>query len=641
MAVKRGLLIGISEYKGLDAEYQLKGAANDPELWTEVLTSPSYGFGFQPAEMTVLQDAEASHDAILASFAELVAQVEPDDIVFVLFSGHGSQLKSANPLEPDGRDETIIPADATGLRGLDNRKDITDAELNEVLWSLSEKTPRVTMVFDCCHSGSITRDAVEARLRGIAEDPRDRTQAEIDRATQVANLNLGARPTVLSACRDDEESFEYHPGGGEPWHGALTWFLTRALKSAHSEATYRDVFEAAATDVTSVFPNSHPTIWGAIDRELFGIVDRRPVRYLPVTDRNGDDVTIGAGAAQLVDVGSRWTAYPPGTLEPAPNRALALLVVTSTDATSATATAADGAALPAGVIAGTRVFNSSLPLEAGDVKLPVALAANAGALAGLIEASPVLRRVEPDDPAAYARVFTIGPRAAAPPGDPVPELHEVAEPTVAVVGPDGHLLIPPSRTALAETPRLVCADLETFARYKRVLELDNPGTAIAGAVEMELLRDANGGNSVANANWVVATPDDKGNIVYQDGDLIGVRLTSRSDTPHYVALVDLGLTYKVWVFSEPEVNGSSALAPRYTFNHVSQGNDEGYALTMDGFPWVPTGTNADRGIETFKLFVTTGAADFSFLAQEGVGPEFRGIDDDWTTVTRRFIVERP
>ena len=56
----------------------------------------------------------------------------PDDVVFVQYSGHGSQMRAAIPGdEGDGLDETIVPSDA---REPDDpaRKDITDNEINEV-----------------------------------------------------------------------------------------------------------------------------------------------------------------------------------------------------------------------------------------------------------------------------------------------------------------------------------------------------------------------------------------------------------------------------------------------------------------------------------------------------------------------------
>jgi hypothetical protein len=645
MSEKRwALLIGIDIYEYLPEQLQLHGCVNDTMVWMDVLTSASYGFGFPRTGITQLTNKRATREGILAAFDDLVARVGPDDVVFVGYSGHGSQMREAIAgSEPDGLDETIVPGDA---REPDNpdRKDITDNELNRALWSLAAKTARVTMVFDSCHSASVTRDLLVAPVRGIDADLRPPTPEEAARAAKVGVPAAAAQPTVLAGCREDEESHELREG---PDHGALTWFLTRALAGARPGATYRDVFEAAAAGVTGAYPNQHPQIDGAIDRELFGILDRKPMRFLPVTSRSGNEVTLGGGAAQTVDVGSRWAAYPPGTLEPEPAELLATLVVTKTGATTATATGESGAALPDGVAAGARVVREATALDeaAQALGLRVGVPDDAGELASMIGSSTLLERVAPDDSNAYARVFTVAPRDSAPPDDPVPDLPRVTEPTVAVVGPDGHLLVPPRAAASADAQRQVVADLETFARYKRVVDLENPGSRLAGAVEMELLRKSpNGGTIVADPDWVVAASDpDTGTVVFEEGDLIGVRLTSRDERPLYPALLDLSLTYDVAVF--PECAGKSALDGGLSLNIVSQWDGSGYPVSMDGFPFVQTGDDAPvSGIETLKLFVTTQEADYTFLAQEGVS---RAIvmksaesDDDWTTVTRQFTIRR-
>jgi uncharacterized Fe-S cluster-containing radical SAM superfamily enzyme len=58
--------------------------------------------------------------------------------------------------EVDGLDETIVPYDS-GRRPHPNR-DITDDELYDWLRELTQKTDNVVCVFDCGHTGSITRD---------------------------------------------------------------------------------------------------------------------------------------------------------------------------------------------------------------------------------------------------------------------------------------------------------------------------------------------------------------------------------------------------------------------------------------------------------------------------------------------------
>src|SRR5204863_8160945 len=138
---------------------------------------------------------------------------------------------------------------------------------HEKLLGLTAKTPRVTLVFDSCHSGSVTRDISAAPVRRIDPDlrpvPAGLPAPPLTRAAGPSGwFPPGTRYTVLAGCRDAESSHEHDAPEGR--HGALTWFLTRALATARPGATYRDAFEAAAAGVTGIYPSQHPQLEGAI-----------------------------------------------------------------------------------------------------------------------------------------------------------------------------------------------------------------------------------------------------------------------------------------------------------------------------------------------------------------------------------------
>ena len=74
--------------------------------------------------------------------------------------------------------------------------------------------------------------------------------------------------------------------------------------------TYRDVFEKASQGVTKLYRQQHPQMEGVPDRELFGVTEIKPLRFVPVTKRQDDLVTLAAGAAHGLEVGARWAVYP-------------------------------------------------------------------------------------------------------------------------------------------------------------------------------------------------------------------------------------------------------------------------------------------------------------------------------------------
>ena len=63
------------------------------------------------------------------------------------YSGHGNQID--NSLKSNNYNETIVP--------FDNNNQIFDDEIKELL--SKAKSANLTLVFDCCHSGDITREA--------------------------------------------------------------------------------------------------------------------------------------------------------------------------------------------------------------------------------------------------------------------------------------------------------------------------------------------------------------------------------------------------------------------------------------------------------------------------------------------------
>jgi hypothetical protein len=162
---KRALLIGVNKYAY--PWWELQGCVNDVELMRSLLQE---NFGFPPENISLLRDEEATREAILSELRSLVEATNRDDVVVIHYAGHGSQVTDREGDEPDGMDETILPHD-TG-RAPDENRDITDDEIHEFLLQLGEKTPFITLIFDCCHSGTITRDAFGTKVRSVEADTR-------------------------------------------------------------------------------------------------------------------------------------------------------------------------------------------------------------------------------------------------------------------------------------------------------------------------------------------------------------------------------------------------------------------------------------------------------------------------------------
>jgi hypothetical protein len=317
---RRALLIGVNKY--VYPWWELQGCVNDVELMRSLLQE---NFGFPPENISLLRDEEATREAILAELRSLVEATNRDDVVVIHYAGHGSQVTDREGDEPDGMDETILPHD-TG-RAPDENRDITDDEIHEFLLQLGEKTPFITLIFDCCHSGTITRDAFGTKVRSVEADTRPVEElppspVSPEALTRSARdpgpsgwLSLSNKYVLIAGCRDEEQSAEKRVKGGDRTitHGALTYYLGQELKQAGPGTTYRDVFERMSGKVTGNNSKQHPQMEGVLDRELFGVADIEPMRFVRVTERTNGSVTLAAGAAHGMTVGSQWSVVRSGT----------------------------------------------------------------------------------------------------------------------------------------------------------------------------------------------------------------------------------------------------------------------------------------------------------------------------------------
>ncbi len=344
---KRALLIGIDVYQQPHVP-NLRGCVNDVEAMRRLLVER---FGFSPAHVRVLLNEQATRANILDAFERLIAEVQPGDHVFVQYSGHGSQLLDTSGDEIEGRDETIVPHDSRDPEG--KVFDITDDELYVIVERLLERTPNVVLLFDCCNSGTITRGlgivrAIPADTRPRPPDFR-RTRAATGTRGPSGWLPLRRDYVLISGCRAEELSNEHLvklPGGREARFGALTYHLVQTLLRVPSTATWADVMDEVAPQVTALYPTQHPQLEGDTQRMIFGGVRRAVDPGFQVTAVEGQQVTFNGGMAHGVNNGMLVALYPPRTWRFADAEPLASGVVERVEPVQAVARV--NAAVPVG-----------------------------------------------------------------------------------------------------------------------------------------------------------------------------------------------------------------------------------------------------------------------------------------------------
>ncbi len=359
------LLIGINQYQ-CDAVPDLRGCVHDVMAMHALLRTH---FGGAPENMTTLTDAAATHEAIRATFQlRLLTPLQAwaangrpgaPPAIFFYFSGHGSRALSTR--KPSGFDETLVPHNSR----MANVYDIKDWELGEWLAALAPYTENVTVILDCCHSGSGTRADKKAvtNIRGCHDDLRPQPASNgkivaapvmrgaIDRSKQREHLGY----VLLAACRNDEKAREDDLGEPPQRQGVLTYWLQHTLRAMNPQQPlrYRELYDQLHHRVNSAYRDQTPQCEGDRDRLFLGGIRAEQRHWLTVIAAHDGLIWINSGQAHGLNAGSIIHVYPPDVvLAPHPDQPpLAVLEVETVETarSGCRRTASDpGAVIPPG-----------------------------------------------------------------------------------------------------------------------------------------------------------------------------------------------------------------------------------------------------------------------------------------------------
>jgi len=149
---KKSLFVGIN-YPGTNGE--LRGCITDVHNVKELITT-KFNFPTDKDSMRILID-DGNGDGmptfanIVAGMKWLIAGAESGDSLFFHYSGHGAYAKDVKPDtdEADEQDETLVPCDykTAGM--------IIDDDIFDMMIAPLPKGVRLTVITDCCHSGSV------------------------------------------------------------------------------------------------------------------------------------------------------------------------------------------------------------------------------------------------------------------------------------------------------------------------------------------------------------------------------------------------------------------------------------------------------------------------------------------------------
>ena len=213
---KKALLIGIN-YAGTTNE--LYGCINDVTSVKERIIAN----GFKDINvLTDLTSKKATRSNILLEFKNLLVNSKEGDLLFFLYSGHGSYALDRNRDEKDGYDELIVSCDLQG---------ILDDELKSLIQTFLK--PKVTLfaMFDSCFSGSVL-DLKYQYLDSLNYEKYTENDKQLDTLGSVF---------MISGCTDNQTSADAIINNKAS--GALTWSLLESLKEKKPNCNWRELIK--------------------------------------------------------------------------------------------------------------------------------------------------------------------------------------------------------------------------------------------------------------------------------------------------------------------------------------------------------------------------------------------------------------
>ncbi|MEZ4886616.1 MAG: caspase family protein [Chitinophagales bacterium] len=241
------LFVAINNYAYIRG---LNGCINDANNLQGYLTEAAEA---QNRKLCVeeLHNENATKENIVQRFNEHLGQATENDICLFYFSGHGAQ-EDAHPAfrlhEEDNKLEVLVCHES---RVSQPSSFLADKELRYMIHQLYQKTKaQIITIFDCCNSGTNTRDKLTARSFRRAADIGSRewedflfaettSEESVRNAAALGEVLPQGNHIQLAACENKQSAYEVR-GNGET-KGIFTSGLVALLRQTKGDISYQEL----------------------------------------------------------------------------------------------------------------------------------------------------------------------------------------------------------------------------------------------------------------------------------------------------------------------------------------------------------------------------------------------------------------
>ena len=245
---KWALVVGIDSFTDKRIP-SLHYSVKDSSDFVDFLKDPKGG-QFDPSHIIHLANDKATLEGIREGLGRLRVNAQPDDLVVVYLSSHGS------PREDDPNGVSYVVVHDTNL---DDAATLyaTSLQMIDLVQQINRevKARRVVLVLDTCFSGdaltSLETGAGGTASRGFsAPIPQDKAAGSPGPPAFSAafqNLTIGYGRAVITASRASQESWE----SAKLRNGYFTHFLLDALRTSHGAERLDQLFPQVRSLVSS------------------------------------------------------------------------------------------------------------------------------------------------------------------------------------------------------------------------------------------------------------------------------------------------------------------------------------------------------------------------------------------------------
>ena len=241
-AEKRALILAISEY----VRQPLPGVAKDVENASEMARL----MGIPAANIEVWRDAELAGNGLLKALQDFTDRAQPEDHVFVYYSGHGSSYTKRN--SPGACEKALVAQDITMVP-----KD----EFHKRLKVLAAKVDKTFVFMDSCYSGGLVEldgsralgapGQGEARAKFTATAPKDPCSVASnvvasDRDFDMIQAEQYPNYFLLGSAAENEVAIDGGPTLGGYASSALLQCMQAPERADHSGDGVVSITEAKA-----------------------------------------------------------------------------------------------------------------------------------------------------------------------------------------------------------------------------------------------------------------------------------------------------------------------------------------------------------------------------------------------------------